>query len=403
VPLTSEHVDRLRAAPTATLREQIAAEIAGDYSGDRLTPRARADAVAIFRALLDDVEVTVRKAMAEALARARELPRDIALALARDAVEVALPVLELSEVLTEDDLVEIVRNPVPEALRRRFGVRERSALAAEAERRLVAVARRRSVSATLCAALIEEGTPPVAVTLLGNQGAEVDEPVAHRTIERFGTLVEVQTALVERTALPVTVVERLLFLTSEALRARLGERHNLSPRLLSGLALQVRERATLDLLEGDEGGARMVRLVNRLAREGRLTPTLILRALCTGKVAFFETALARRTGVSVEALCNRLRHGDRLDLKQLYRWAAVPAAIVPAFDSAVETAYRAGAGTDAAASAGSAAFARRMVVALAPLADGEGSEASVAFAEPDLDYLLARLCRGLAPPVDIAP
>lgn len=400
MPLTSNHVDRLRAAPTATLREQIAAEIARDYSAGQLSPRARAEAVAIFRALLDDVEVTVRKAMAEALARARELPRDIALALARDAVEVALPVLELSEVFTEDDLLEIVRNPVPEALRQRFGVGERSALAAEAERRLVAVARRRSVSAALCAALIEEGSPPVAVTLLGNQGAEVDEPVAHRAIERFGTVVEVQTALVDRTALPVTVVERLLFVVSEALRARLAERHNLSPRLLSGLALQVKERATLELLEGDANGARAGHLVEGLAREERLALTLILRALCIAEFGFVEAALAHRAHLSIEAVRSRLRHGDRLDLKQLYRWVKVPAELLPAFDRAVETAYRGGA--DGIRAQGRAAFIGRMVAALAPLADGEASEAGgVAFADNDLDYLLARLCRGLAPPVDI--
>src|SRR3546814_15651310 len=78
----------------------------------------------IFRRLVADAEVLVRQALAANLKTTADLPHDLAVALARDVDSVSLPVLKYSEVLTDDDLIEIVRienaaaQPVPIAPRR---------------------------------------------------------------------------------------------------------------------------------------------------------------------------------------------------------------------------------------------------------------------------------------------
>ena len=210
--VTREDVERLREGATSDIRTHIAAEIGADYAAGKLSPRARADALAIFRHLLEDVEATVRGAMAETLCRTIELPRDIALTLAEDVIDVATPMLEESEVLEEQDLIDIVRRPVSDELRERLVGTDEDQIDAESEARRIAIARRRKVPSRLAAALVEDGTPAVATTLLGNHGARLVEAVVHRIIDRFGHHRKVQTALVDRSTLPVTVVERMLFL-----------------------------------------------------------------------------------------------------------------------------------------------------------------------------------------------
>ena len=57
-----------------------------------------------------DVELTVRRALSESLRSARHLPNDVALRLANDVEAVALPILADSPVLTDADLIELVRH-----------------------------------------------------------------------------------------------------------------------------------------------------------------------------------------------------------------------------------------------------------------------------------------------------
>ena len=399
VSVTWEDVERLRSAATSDVRRYVAAEIGADYAAGALSPRARADALAIFRRLLEDVEATVRGAMAETLCRTIELPRDIAQALARDVIEVATPMLEESEVLDEQDLIDIVHRPVSDELRERLAGTDEDQIDGDTEARRLAIARRRKVPSRLATALVENGTPAVVTTLLGNHGARLVEAVVHRIIDRFGHHRKIQTALVDRSTLPVTVVERMLFLVSEKLRDRLIQSHNVSPMILSGMVNQVREAATLDLLKGDMSGRRSARLAQGLARQDRLGPTILLRSLCLGEFAFFETALAQRSGLGVEMVRNRLRNGSEFDASQIYRQASLPDSLKATFLHAIAEAYR----VLAARTTGTReTFCRHMVRSLSIfIADKDGAPNDIDLNQRDLDYLLSLLGKGFAPPIDI--
>ncbi len=397
--VTREDVERLRNAATSDVRTHIAAEIGADYAAGDLSPRARAEALAIFRRLLEDVEATVRGAMADSLRHTMELPRDIALALAQDVIEVATPMLEESEVLDEQDFIDIVHRPITDELRERLAATDEDQIDAESEARRIAIARRRKVPSRLAAALVEDGTPAVATTLLGNHGARLVEAVVHRIIDRFGNHRKVQTALVDRSTLPVTVVERMLFLVAKNLRDRLIESHNVSPMILSGLVNQVREAATLDLLKGDISGRRSARLAEGLGRKDRLSPTILLRGLCLGEFAFVEAALAQRSGLAVETVSNRLRNGSDFDVSQIYRRSSLPDALKPAFVHALTEAYRL---LKAGTTGNRETFCRHMVHSLSVLiADKDGAPNDIDLNHRDLDYLLSLLGKGFAPPIAI--
>src|SRR4051812_45764532 len=95
---------------------------------DALTEKERAAAHEIIRLMAHDAAEVVRRALADTLKASDLLPRDVALALARDVETIALPVLSCSPVFTDEDLAEIVRACGPTrqlAVARRASLSER--------------------------------------------------------------------------------------------------------------------------------------------------------------------------------------------------------------------------------------------------------------------------------------
>ena len=381
---THDILARLEQGSDIRARRRAAAEIGAEFAGGTLSGQARAEAMAIFRALLDDAEATVRGEMARALCRSADLPRDIALALASDTLDIAAPILEWSEVLTENDLIDIVRC---------------SSARADGEARHLVIAGRVELSERVVEALVEEGGAPVTLRALANRGARFAEAAIHRVIDRFGEAEDVQAALVDRPALPVSVVERLIYIVTEALRLRLGERHNLSPSTLSGLANQVTEAAALALIGPEDSESRSRSLAAGLGRRDRLSATLILRALCLGEFTFVEAAFAHLAKLTIEAVETRLRYGSKLDFTQIYRLSGLPETIELPFQNAVRQAYRLLA---AEAIESRDALCQSLVETLTPfIAVGNVAPTGVRLGAADLDFVLAQIGKGHAPPVDL--
>ena len=107
--LTQRDVERLLADPSPQTRAEMAAKVAASLESVRLTDGERKLAEGIVRVMARDAAERVRQALAENLKSSQSLPRDVALTLARDVEAVALPVLGASSVLTDADLIELVR------------------------------------------------------------------------------------------------------------------------------------------------------------------------------------------------------------------------------------------------------------------------------------------------------
>jgi uncharacterized protein (DUF2336 family) len=142
-----------------------------------------------FRVVLYDAEPLVRLVLAETVKFAPDLPRDILLALARDAVTVATPILEHSRLLNDDDLLPIVQRHSPG---HRF-----------------AIAGRRLISGRISAALCHAGERPVLLRLLMNDGAAISEQTLHALLDRFPDQPALIEAIAHRRLLPVSVGSRI--------------------------------------------------------------------------------------------------------------------------------------------------------------------------------------------------
>lgn len=304
--LSEADVKRLLADRSPVTRAETAAKIAHDFDRGEITSEQRRMAEEIFRLLVKDAEVRVREALAHNLKDSPTLPHDVAAALARDVDSVALPMLASSQVLTDDDLVEIVRL--------HGGTRKQAAIASRA-----------TVSERVAEELVEAGDQDSVATLLANTGARVSDASLERAVDRFGTDEKVQTAMVGRPKLPVTVAERLVYLVSESLKEQLARRHELPAALATDLILQSRERATIGLA-ADSDAADVEKLVSQLHENGRLTPSIVMRSLCMGDLGFFEAAMARLAGIPLANAQRLIYDEGQLGLKALYDKAKMPPA-----------------------------------------------------------------------------
>jgi uncharacterized protein (DUF2336 family) len=239
----------------------------------------------------------------------------VALDLANDIEVVALPILSDSLVLTDEDLVDIVRRG--------------SAM------KQVAIAGRPEVSEPVSAALVTRGDEATVTVLMQNARARVSEQSLTQAIDRFADSDPVKESIVHRESLPITVVERLVVMVSDRLREYLVVHHKVSPALATDIVLQSREHATLRL-SGGLGGPALEQLVAHMHRSGRLTPTLVLRALCIGDMAFFEAALAVKAAVPVENARMLIHDGGRKGFAAIYQKSGLPAHLFPAFRAATD-------------------------------------------------------------------
>jgi len=361
--LTQEDVARLLSDPSIDARAETATKVAGDFNAGNLSDSERQLAEEIFRVMVKDAEVRVREALAQNLKECHRLPHDVALSLAKDVDRVALPVLRFSDVLTDDDLIEIIHGHSPE--------------------KQIAIAKRNTVSESVSDVLVEAGNEEAVTTLVSNDGAEISEPTLQKVVDVFGDREGVQDAMVHRAKLPVAISERLVTMVSERLAADLIGRHDLPENVATDLILQTRERAIISLsADSDEGDVEV--LVQQLHKNGRLTPSIILRGLCMGDMTFFEAAMAEMADVSLMNARTLIYDSGNLGLRTLCRQADIPlgqlVAVRAAIDVSLEMDYD-GREHDR------ERYSRRMIERIMTQYDDLGVE----FESDDLNYLLTKM------------
>ncbi len=84
---------------------------------------------------------------------------------------------------------------------------------------------------------------------------------------------------------------------------------------------------------------RVEALARQLDKNGRLTPSIILRALCMGDLTFFEASLARRAGVPTANAKQLVHDTGRGGLKSLFASANMPPELFPAVRVALDLAH----------------------------------------------------------------
>ncbi len=314
--LTESDIRTLVKGATADERAVAAHRLCRHIDRADLTEEEREEAQQILRIMAADAAELVRRALAVTLKSSPLIPRDVANKLARDIESIALPVLNCSPAFSDDDLAEIVRLGGP--------VRQ------------VAIAKRPVLSTKVTTAIVDYGVEAAVDSACANDNAEFTTRSLEKAVERFERSEKILASIAFRDALPLSVTERLVNLVSDQVREHLINHHAVSPETALAIALGAKERATLDLVDQAGRAADTRAFVAYLNKMGRLTSSLLLRALAHGHMTFFEWSVAELAAVPHHRTWLMIHDAGELGLKAIYERAGLPARLLPAFRAGVD-------------------------------------------------------------------
>jgi uncharacterized protein (DUF2336 family) len=279
------------------------AQRVGSHLCDEVLPQAdRRAAELLARALADEAIESVRSELSKAIARARHLPRDLALKLAHDVDSVSCPFLEATEVFSDSDWQQLL-------LTITRGARN-------------AVAKRASMSEELAGALAQIGESMVAETLIENPAAPMTRSICYTLMDRFSSEIWVLDKLAQRSDLISEIAMKLTTIVSAVAREKLRKVYNL-PELTAPLAAEAETGALLQVARKTHSSDMMI-TAETLKKKGKLDPPLVFKALQNGQLDFLEAALSVLAERSIEHVRSVVLRAGEDAVRQLLFRATIP-------------------------------------------------------------------------------
>ncbi|MCF8466796.1 MAG: DUF2336 domain-containing protein [Sneathiella sp.] len=228
--------------------------------------------------ITNDVEKSIRTHFAKRLARKPDVPKALMVFLANDDIEVALPILKDCGLLSEPDLLNIVKH--------------------RSTQHRLAIAARENISENVCTALCKINNPDVTIRLLENHSAQMPLLMLTYLGEQSEFIPEYQRPLLERPFLPKPIAEKMYRWVSVSLREYIVENFKVDARSLE-IDIADREQ-TINPISNESDPS--FRLVEKLYTSGELSARFMIKSLHQGEVDLFEFAFAKLLGVDIEEI-----------------------------------------------------------------------------------------------------
>jgi len=276
--LSEEDIRILVRHPDPEKRANAAQRICRTVRKTPLSDNETKLALDLLKFMAKDAVEMVRRALAITLRNSPDLPRAVALQLIADVDNIALPIIENSPVLTDDDLIELLKS--------------------DAAAKVIAVAKRPKVSGNLVKAIVRYGDSKAVATVAANDGALIDAETAEDILDFYYDDDLIREAMISRADLPNSVMEKLISMVSEEAAVVMNKRHNISGPQAASIAGQARERASLELINEEDSDREIREFSLHMSQMGRLTPSFIIRAIGLGRMSVVKHSLAVLAGIS---------------------------------------------------------------------------------------------------------
>lgn len=315
--LNKQDVRNLAAKPKLEAKSVVAQKVSAYYNGRTVTPNGKKLAEDIFRIMVRDVEVKVRQVLADSLKNCHKLPEDIVTAVINDIDSIAAPFLQYYTDLSNEDLIKILNMPSISKQK--------------------AVAGRQNLPGVISEYIVEKCPEEVVDVLISNETAEIHEKTFASILAKYQQSEDIRKRLVYRTELPTSVIEKIANSLSEELKKRLILSHNLPTDIASDIIEEVKEKTTLRISEEYSSDKQIEELVHQLYTSNRLTPNLVVRAICLGDLKFFEYAIVYLSNTPILEV-RKILFNTQLDfmIRNLLRKAYIPKTMFPAVFSALK-------------------------------------------------------------------
>ena len=167
----------------------------------------------ILRKLIDQVEVQIRRYIADYLAERVDVPQDLLDFLANDVINVAYPILVHSAQLNDDHLISIIEG--------------------NGAAHQMAVATRPGLTGAVSDKLVSTGNTEVLINLLRNLSAEMTPWGIGETVRLSIHDTDLQAPLLHRRDLPPAVAKRMYAWVGDALRDYIARNYDLDVSIVS--------------------------------------------------------------------------------------------------------------------------------------------------------------------------
>lgn len=265
--------------PSSEKRRALLRELTEHFFGAAQRSAAE-DALydSVLTDLTAEMETAVRAELSARFALSPDAPRGLIRRLANDEVAVADAVLRASTVLTDDDLLGVVRSKGQEHLR--------------------AVSERATVSEAVSDVIVQRGDDETLGTLLRNDGARLSRTATETAVERAKANPALHEATVQRKSLPADLLNDMYFVVEARLRQQILEQNaSMDPALLESALAAGRARVATEDGALPADYAECLAYVDELKAANQLSPTMLARFLRSGSRTSFLIALAQLADV----------------------------------------------------------------------------------------------------------
>lgn len=236
-------------------------------------------------------ELDVRRALGERLARQINAPHDLIAWLANDEISVARPVIALSEVLQDDDLMAIIQQR-------------------DSQYRC-AIAQRPALGRRVVQALILTHDEPVLETLLENEAIELEEGAMRLLLQAAKHSEPLKKRVIVRPELRSDLALNIYWWVSQELRTSIQTRFGLQRAVID----EALEATLQEILDTRSSGLETVTpeiqyVAQQLMAARRITSSLLITVLRRGQANMFIALFAEVLRLPADKVGGMLSHAS---------------------------------------------------------------------------------------------
>ncbi|MBL4801925.1 MAG: DUF2336 domain-containing protein [Emcibacter sp.] len=242
-----------------------------------LTPNELSLMSEILEKLLNNVEMNVRQKMAERLSEDENAPIDLIILLANDQIEVATPLLLLSKLLSDKELIKIIRHKTAQ--------------------HQLSIASRKKLSSDVCRELVTVGNSKTLIVLLNNHDAKINDQSLSELVEKSKNNIPIQPPLIERPDLSKQMAATIYQWVSDSLKQSILTNLHIDEAEIDKLLHSAVQEAAKDDSSQITQEKSEILLVNKLHKANKLTPAFLMKCLNQGQSSLFELSFAKMISI----------------------------------------------------------------------------------------------------------
>lgn len=177
-------------------------------TSDQQTPSDVSTFGNVVERIAYELEIEARAELSERISGVDKAPRRLICRLARDDIAVAKPVLEQSNILTDEDLVQIAKS--------------------KGQTHLHAISRRQHLAPPVTDIIVQRGEAPVLIEVTKNKGAEFSDTGLQSLSEKAQSDGDLLTALGTRRDLPTDFMHEIKHRVMEKIKAEMAGKYTKS-------------------------------------------------------------------------------------------------------------------------------------------------------------------------------